>query len=726
MPWFRANFAVLIVCALSMSAAAADDFKAQHEHAVSANPAGVHFAIAVRDGQKRFRIGERITLDYTFTADAPGKYLAGASNRDQSGRSTYEKFVVDRPDDAADPLAGFFDLSAALYCDSIGLPLTSRKPLGPSSPATDSVSLTQYLRFHKPGHYRVYVTTQQVIRADARPVRTQPRNPLRPSVDDPSLFSGSYDFGGPPLTSDNIVEVEILPQDMKAAREEVEAIIARSKGRPDPVLATPDAVRLFEIGTPQARQAAAQLYPSNSIYYRSSGGPYEALAAMLTAPDRSETIELIRQRLLNPAIVPDQDLLAILPVLQVIQKNPGLTADDVRNGGRLNGDRLRNLMLTNIVAEYQTLMASLDQRAAADRAATIRLLHLNLGITKACSMPIPLPAEDAEKLKRLHWATLLDLPERDLNTDVFNLRWAEGVPEEQILPVLEKAYNSLSVKSDQTRVVILRSIAGYDPELAGKLFRRRVIDYGWTPELSNFLQESWYESFGGADLDEYFGKVFSSAHTEEMERNAPLLARFGTAAVLPQIKQVYEVQDAKWPCSVQAGMLAYFLRVASAYGAPQTRIALEKSYKDKDLNCREQSLLASIAFLYQAPQLETLANEALDDARPLAAVGAAKTINIVNARQMPYQHLLERLQKLHGEWPDYASHASDTAYTSRWKSGGYDGLEQILTQLLTANPTSRAVALWPSVQDACVTDECRIRVGGRIRSASAPRVQTAH
>jgi hypothetical protein len=172
-------------------------------------------------------------------------------------------------------------------------------------------------------------------------------------------------------------------------------------------------------------------------------------------------------------------------------------------------------------------------------------------------------------------------------------------------------------------------------------------------------------------------------------------------------------------------MLAYFLRVAPAYGATQTRSALEKSYADKDLNCREQSLLTSIAFFYQAPQLETLANEALDDARPLAAVGAAKTINIVNARQMPYQHLLERLQKLHEEWPDYASHASDSAYTSRWKSG-YDRLEEILVRLLTASPLPKATALWPSALDACVTDECRLRMGGRIREASPARIQVAH
>jgi hypothetical protein len=724
MSWLRANFAVLIVCGLAVSAAAADDFKAQHELAVKDNPAGVHFAIAVRNGQKRLRIGERITLDYTFTADTPGKYLAGASNKDESGRSRYEKFVVDRPDDATDPLAGFFDLYAALYCDRIGLPRTAGKPLDASSAATDSVSLTQYLRFHKPGHYRVYATTHQVIPADARPVHRQPKNPLRPSVDDPSLFHSLYDYSGPALTSDNIVELEILPQDMKAAREEAETIIARSKASSSG-LAAPDAVRLFEIGTPQAREAAAQLYPNNSIYFRTNQGPYEAMAAMLAAPERSETVKLIRQRLLNVAIAPDQELMLVLPVFELLEKHPDLTADDIRNGGRLNGDRLRNQLLANTVAEYQAVMASLDQRAPADRAVAIRLMHLNLRNKEACSLPIPLPAEDAEKLKRLHWTTMPDLPERDLNTDVFNLNWAEGIPGEEILTVLEKIYNSLPDNSNQTRVVILRTIAGYDLPLAGKLFRRRVIDHGWTPELSNYLQESWYESFGGPDLDDYFGKLFAAAHTDEMARNAPLLARFGTARVLPQIKQVYGVENVSWPCAVQAGMLTYFLRVDPTYGAAQTRIALEKSYVDKDLRCRDQSLMASMAYLYQAPQLESLANDVLDDPRPLAAAGAAKTLFVVTPRELPYQHLLARLQKLHDEWPGYASHASDTGYTSRWKSG-YDQLEQILARMLTGFQVPKAVALWQSVLDACVTDECRLRVGGRIREASPARKQIAH
>jgi hypothetical protein len=729
MSWLRATFAGVIACGLCMSAADADDFqhqhfKDEHEHAVNGNPAGVHFTIAVRNGQKRFRIGERITLDYTFTAEVPGKYLAGASNRDLSGRSTFENFVVDRPDDAADPLDGFFELYSVLYCSYIVYPHTGSTPISQSSPATESVSLTQYLRFRKPGHYRLYATTRQVVSADARPTSVRRRNPYRPSVDDPSLLSYPFDYGGPLLASDNIVEFEILPQDMKDARDEVETIIARSKASSGPGLTPPDAVRLFEIGTPQAHQAAAQLLPSDSVFFHNSGGPYEAIAAILAAPERSEAIKLVRQRLLDRAVALDQNLLLLLPVLQLVEKNPGLKADDIRNGGRLNGDRFRNLLLANMAAVYQELMASLDHREPANRAVAIRLLHNHLQITKACNIPIPLSAEDAEKLKLLHWATLPDLPERDLSADVFNLRWTEGIPQEQILAVLEKVYDNLPANSDHSRIIILRSIAGYDPQLAGKLFRRRVVD-GWTPNLSNFISESWYGPFGGPDLDDYFAKVFGSAHTEDMERNAPLLARFGTVAILDQIKKVYEVQDAKWPCSVQAGMLTYFLRVAPAYGEAQTRIALEKSYGEKQLNCWEPSVLVSIALLYQAPQLETLANEALDDPRPLAAFGAARTLGIMVPRELPYQRLLDRFQKLHQEWPDYAAHANDSAYRARWESG-YDKLEDILIRLLTNAPLPKATPLWPAVLEACVTDECRTRLGVRLRESGPTRVQLAH
>jgi hypothetical protein len=136
-----------------------------------------------------------------------------------------------------------------------------------------------------------------------------------------------------------------------------------------------------------------------------------------------------------------------------------------------------------------------------------------------------------------------------------------------------------SGRSTFEKFVVDRPDDAADPPLAGMLFRRQVIDHGWTPELSNFIVESWYDSFGGKDLDEYFAKVFAGGHTEDMERNASLLARFGTAAILPQIKQVYEVPDAK--CRARCKPGCWLISFASIL--PMARLEREFPWRSRTL-----------------------------------------------------------------------------------------------------------------------------------------------
>lgn len=714
--WLGAISSALVLFSLSASATVADDFEAQHQRAVGDNPADVHFTISIRDRQK-FRIGERITLDYAFTADTPGKYLAGATNRDQTGRSSLERFVVDRQRDVVDPLNGFFDLYAALYCSTIEFFNQPQQPLGASAPANDSVSLTQYLRFSRPGRYRIYAITRQVIVANASRSFVK-RKDLRPSVDDSSLFYGHYDFGGPQITSENIVELEILDQDKAVAREEVQAIIARTKASQPPRLSAPDAVRLFEIGTPQARETAAQLFGSNAESYYTNQTVFEAMAAVLAAPSRAEAVKLLRQRLLDPSKPPDHELFFDLPVLELLEKNPHLSADDIRNGGQLNGDRWRKLLVANILPEYQAIQSSLDQRSREGRALAVRFLDMNLDNTahKACSVPIPLSEDEAMRLKKMHLATVTDLPANEQNRDLVSLQWTKGIPREEVVPLLQKLYENLPPRLDGARIGILKEVGRDDPDLAGKMFRSRVIGNEWTPELSNFIPESWVDSFAAPELDDYFAKVFSRARTDEMEHLAPLLARFGGPSILPQIQQLYEVENVKWPCSMQAGILTYFLRVDPAYGMEKIPPALKYSYALPQSGCRQESLLADMAMLHNAPELMELAGAIVDDPNPWVAAGGVHVLGL-DRKQIPYQRLVERLQKLHQEWGNYNDHTKDHAYRSRWNSG-YGRLEQEISVLLTNTTDPALLPMWKEALDNCVTDDCRNRLGGRVRSTA--------
>lgn len=71
------------VCAARAQSA----FEAQHQEALAANPADVHLKISLESAQASFHVGETIRIKYEFTADAPGKYVAGARYFDRSQRS---------------------------------------------------------------------------------------------------------------------------------------------------------------------------------------------------------------------------------------------------------------------------------------------------------------------------------------------------------------------------------------------------------------------------------------------------------------------------------------------------------------------------------------------------------------------------------------------------------------------------------------------------------------
>ena len=721
MSWLRASFASIILLMPAVCARAAD-FKAQHQDAVAANPAGVHLTISLRDGKQRFHMGERITVDYALTADASGKYLAGARITDESGRSTLEQFVTDRPEDAGDPVRGFFDLYSALYCPTSVQITSGNRPLLPSAPLEDSLSVTQYLSFRRPGHYRLYAVTRQVISTDFKPAAFSNRG-FRRSVDDTSLYRSRPDYGGPPVASENIVEFDILPQDKKAAAEEIEAIVGRTKRNND-VLDSADALRLFEIGTPQARQTAARLYSSNVEEYPHQNTPSSAVNALLAAPARAEAIQFLQQRLSDPEKPPDYEAYFDLPVLRLLEENPGLTGDEVRHGGLVHGDHLRDLLVASIAAEHRALMASLDKRSPQVRALTIRFLSMN-STHKACTIPVSLPAEDLARLKEMRLNALPDLPQHEQSYELANLHyWAKDIPKEQLLPALNKLFDALPKDADQDRVYILADMGRWDPESAGKLFRRRVVESEWTPELSNFIPELWSSAFSGPELDEYFVKVFQQAHTDEMERMAPLLARFGTRGVIADMKRIYEVAKTEWPCSLQAGLLTYFMRVDLEYGTAQTAAALEESYKKEVLPCRENSLLVTMALLRKTMDLDPLTIAAVHDRRPLVAASGVRAVGILFARELPYDLLLERLRQLHEEWPDYPVHAKDEAYVHRWQSG-YDQLERMIVQLLTNTTSRQLLPIQKDALEACISDDCRTRLGMRVREAAQYGIKTS-
>src|ERR1039458_4004762 len=97
------RFVGFLLLAWGSLALARDTFEAHHLQALAANPSDVHLKISLDSGQTTFHIRDTMRLQYEFTADWPGNYVAGARFFDNGQRSILESFFTDRPADARDP-----------------------------------------------------------------------------------------------------------------------------------------------------------------------------------------------------------------------------------------------------------------------------------------------------------------------------------------------------------------------------------------------------------------------------------------------------------------------------------------------------------------------------------------------------------------------------------------------------------------------------------------------
>ncbi|MFI5097275.1 MAG: hypothetical protein ACHQT6_04805 [Candidatus Acidiferrales bacterium] len=662
-----------------------DTFEAQHEQALAANLPDVHLKISLDSAQTAFRIGGTIRLKYEFTADTPGKYLAGARFLDHGQRSVLESSFTDRPADARDPLQEYWDFHRAID-GNISAPREPTLKLG-SSPQFDSIELTHYLRFSRPGRYRVYVVTRSVLPPGA-PVKDQ---------------------GGPPVASENIVTIRILPQDLAAASREVDEIVARAHQQPSPRFTPVEAFRLFEIATPKARKAAASLYTRRNNY----GWSDEiALATILAAPTHAEAITLLRARLSDSALVADENLIQELSLLQFLLRNPKLTPSAVRSSDRTALAAWHSQFASQIVVNWQVVAATIGRRPADIRASTLHSLD-HLSTFYFGSELLPVPPVDRDRIRSLHLAALPDLPYQELANDLLNFRWTKTLPPDQVLAILTQIYAGPPAQNASfIRETALKEIAKLDPQKAQALFREHVLDFDTPLDWNRIRSMNLPPS---ADLDAELIRILEDRWSERMSRVAPIVGLYATDSILPRVKKVYEVYGPDWPCSIEAGLLTYFLRHDPAYGTEKLGPALSAYDNKGGSDCHQTSLLVDLALLRNGPELQPFVSAALNDPRPLVAAAGARVTAFGDQAKIPLQPLLTRLRALHDEWADFDTRSStDPEYLKKWNSG-YNELERTLSiDFVNAGDSPENAVIWKQALDLCITDLCRNNLRQRL------------
>jgi hypothetical protein len=147
-----------------------------------------------------YRQGQLIPLELSFTSKVPNRYQVNMAGYDRSGRMGYEKFVVEPADGTADPLLAYFKSETVFF----GGALTNFKFLS-DSPYVTHLYLNEWVRFDKPGNYRVTVTSRRVS-------------------DTPG--GKSYYQGAIQLLKSNSIEIRIIEPDSAWQHSELKSILA--------------------------------------------------------------------------------------------------------------------------------------------------------------------------------------------------------------------------------------------------------------------------------------------------------------------------------------------------------------------------------------------------------------------------------------------------------------------------------------------------------------------
>ena len=157
--------------------------------AQQSNPPGASFSLRLKDGKAKFKQGEIITIEMLFSSSLPDTYRLDARTYDRSGYLEADSYHVEPEVGVTEPL---FDYrQSGMFSGSMGgiMPLP---PTLESKPYIITQDLNEFLRFDRPGKYRLYVSNNRIGRLDPK---------------------SSHSVTGQFPAISNVIEIEILPAD---------------------------------------------------------------------------------------------------------------------------------------------------------------------------------------------------------------------------------------------------------------------------------------------------------------------------------------------------------------------------------------------------------------------------------------------------------------------------------------------------------------------------------
>jgi hypothetical protein len=602
----------------------------------SAGDEKVTFKISLATNQLEFHIGEIIPLRLAFSSEVKNRYQVNMAQYDRLGRMNYEEFKVLPSDGAEDPLP--------TYKGSMG-GLTSYEFLT-TNPWTIGLNLNEWIRFTRPGKYRLMIVSHRV------------------AVQDRSSQEGTR-----PLTlTSNEIALTIVDADDAWQKNNYKQAVAALNAP------TPSKPQQLEKYFAARRQAADTLRfmgtrdAIRELAHRMRGTSDDNLdyvfsLGLIAAPDH----EFARASMLKALADPDQPIdgnfLYTLRVLSISALNdPAWREQQVKDIEQL----------INVLPDKRGKAQAVSLKTALDEAYEFDVLPKPTleGLAKQLlSMFDQLSVEQRNQLLRQHW-------DKIANPALIPLlkRYALAY---QDFPEMRdsKAYDSLELSGSALQHWYELDPSGARPAIIAEIMRPRP-RYG--ARVLGILPDETLPEVDAA-LAEHLA---NSTDLEGSSNLASLIARYASNSILVQVLDQLDSHLGKGACAIQNPLLGYALRVDPAAARPLIEKAI--AIRGEHFGGCNQDVLRTVAQIHYDPLLEDLAIHSLDDPDPgvaMSAAGLLGTFGSAAARPALWRRYTDWTAKWAGHEEQFQIVNGDPLYLENMSQLG---LGQTLAQTLTS------------------------------------------
>ena len=469
-----------------------------------------------------YRQGQLIPLELSFTSKVPNRYQVNMAEYDRSGRMGYEKFVVEPADGTADPLLAYFKSETVFF----GGALTNFKFLS-DSPYVTHLYLNEWVRFDKPGNYRVTVTSRRVS-------------------DTPG--GKSYYQGAIQLLKSNSIEIRIIEPDSAWQQSELKSILADLDTSPAPTgpfSSSPRITAMTKLRYLGSADAARELAR------RLSGdeGQVDWVCAfgLIGSPNKLAGYEEMRRLLVDPDFPVGS---GFLQAMAIVLLDPAQPPEALRQQREANLEDARSALMSAVLTKRgKALIVSVDtvlrnrlNSSSEDRSKLLSLLiagFRELGTEQQRAWL----EEQWPKVKDAAWLpTLRAIAAEYADYPVPNAP--------NVLP----AYDYFKLSGDGLIRWYELDPEGARPAVLAEIVRRRP---RYSANTLGMLPDKVLPNEERAIADH-----FLTADGDAVEGNlASLLNRYGDASVLAEVLPKIKKKVGPWTCIPEINAVAYVQRV---------------------------------------------------------------------------------------------------------------------------------------------------------------------